>query len=424
MNVPVGRTPATGGVVDDLDVNRNASTLVSVHEGQLTISSLASLSGPVVETTLLHPAHPVIQFGWAVAVAADAPVVAVHAFNLTHRFVCTARFNGTMWRLDPGIVLGLSPVDASQPSGHPNEMQGWELALDAAGRTLAVAAPSSYTNQYSGWVYVFVDDAPPGSPEPAWRQSAVLTSGGALIGNVLQFGASLAMTPDAQTIIVGAPLYLNLGAVYVFGRTGPGTYMQIVRLSSSNSDFGATRVAISADGAAIASRSVNNLVYRYVRVVGPPHYVEDVMLMCSSAGAPKCDGDVAMAPVGGEDIFVGESTASESGETYRFRFVGGLWVGSKLPRSGLTEFRYVGSGGRIALSGTGRLLYVTNANPRLLTDPGRRQLEGAGSRTARALTSRAVDDVVDDRDDALAASSRRELGGKYLSGMTYVPDCV
>jgi hypothetical protein len=174
-----------------------------------------------------------------------------------------------------------------KPSNPQRSAQfGWVVALSADGNTLAVSAvweSSGATgvngNQddrsvpQAGAVYVFVRSA------GLWRQQAYLKASNTgeagtseQIGEGDQFGFSLALSADGNTLAVGATgedssaaginrlafqtdnQAPNSGAVYVFVRTGT-TWSQQAYLKASNSeatDLFGYAVALSADGNTLA----------------------------------------------------------------------------------------------------------------------------------------------------------------------------
>jgi hypothetical protein len=143
--------------------------------------------------------------------------------------------NGTTWQQ-------IAYVKASNPG--PNHNFGAAIAID--GDTLAVGAPGENTGSLgSGAVYVFTRDA-----GGDWSQEALLKAD--TIGLNDAFGTSLSLVGD--TLAVGAPgersdatgindadnneNAVGSGAVYLFERTGPGTWNQIAFVKASNTDPG------------------------------------------------------------------------------------------------------------------------------------------------------------------------------------------
>ena len=137
---------------------------------------------------------------------------------------------------------------------------GRSVALSADGSTLAVGAPyvnsSNLTNK-AGQAYVFKR-----AIDGAWTEEANIKASNP--GADDQFGWSLALSADGNTLAVGAigednidNLTSDAGAVYVFKRStdGIGVWTEKAYLKASNSgvldQFGWT-VALSADGSTLA----------------------------------------------------------------------------------------------------------------------------------------------------------------------------
>ena len=153
---------------------------------------------------------------------------------------------------------------------------GDAIALSADGNTLAVAATNESsgvagingdqadnTVAAAGAVYVFVRSG------ATWVQQAYIKASNPDVGD--QFGLSVALSADGNTLVVGAPgessaamgiggdqtdnTTLSAGAVYIFVRSGT-TWTQQAYIKASNpqlaAEFG-TSVALSGDGDALAA---------------------------------------------------------------------------------------------------------------------------------------------------------------------------
>lgn len=144
---------------------------------------------------------------------------------------------------------------------------GAHLALSADGHTLAVGAPSEdglASVLDSGAVYVFA------RVDGAWPQQAYLKASNTSAGD--NFGASVALSADGNTLAIGAPQedssgiggnqadnsVLDAGAVYVFGRENGAAWLQqsYLKASPAGSDYFGYSLALSADGEALAVGAV------------------------------------------------------------------------------------------------------------------------------------------------------------------------
>jgi len=153
-----------------------------------------------------------------------------------------------------------------------NDQFGQGVALSGDGNTLAVGAINEASNatgiggnqdnnaSSSGAVYVFVRDG-----AGAWSQQAYVKASNTGVND--QFGLSVALSGDGNTLAVGAYLEdsnatgiggnqannsaLQSGAVYVFVRDGAGAWSQQAYVKASNTaaeDLFGNRVALSLSG--------------------------------------------------------------------------------------------------------------------------------------------------------------------------------
>jgi hypothetical protein len=318
---------------------------------------------------------------------------------------------------DGGSPLGgPTYIKASNPGDSDNF--GYALDLSADGATLAVGAwleDSSATGingdqtndaaTLSGAVYVFRRSA-----GGVWSQEAYLKASNT--GADDYFGYALALSADGVTLAVGARgedssartiggdqtnnAAMNAGAVYVFRRSGTGTWSQEAYVKASNADAGdrfGEMVAISADGTTLAvgaseedsaamgvggsqtSNSSSNSGAVYVfRRSGAGAWAQEAYVKASNTGSPDyfgvsltLSGDGATLAVGafGEDSAAtgvgGDQTSNAvdaAGAVYVFRrSVTSVWSQEAYIKASNTgaadQF-----GLRVALAGDGLTLAV------------------------------------------------------------------
>jgi len=124
---------------------------------------------------------------------------------------------------------------------------GYSVALSADGNTLAAGGPND--NVGIGAVWIFTRSA------GTWTQQGLKLTGTGEIG-AAQFGYSVALSADGNTLAVGGP-YDGVdgddGAVWIFTRTGT-TWTEQMKISSPEADaqFGYS-LALSADGNTLAA---------------------------------------------------------------------------------------------------------------------------------------------------------------------------
>ena len=223
---------------------------------------------------------------------------------------------------------------------------GVSVALSNDGSTLAVGAPLEDSNTTgfntppnefatdSGAVYVFTRDA-----MGTWLQQAYVKASDTAGGD--NFGFTVALSADGNTLAVGAPLEdsgtaADAGAVYVFTRAaGVWTEQQYIKAAfpGAGDRFG-TSVSLSADGNTLA--------------VGAPS--EDSAAL--GVGGNQIDDCGAAAPA---------NCASDSGAAYVFARSGSVWsqqVYLKASNTGPGD----NFGSSVALSGDGNALMVGAIN--------------------------------------------------------------
>jgi hypothetical protein len=131
----------------------------------------------------------------------------------------------------------------------PGDSQGGDffgasVRLSSDGRTAIVGA--SQKNQFIGAAYVFVDKG------GRWKQTAKLLASDGQIDD--QFGSSVAIAGNGDTIVVGAPFHDTLvGAAYVFTNRG-GSWTQTDEVTDKGGapgDFFGSSIALSTDGSTL-----------------------------------------------------------------------------------------------------------------------------------------------------------------------------
>ncbi len=221
---------------------------------------------------------------------------------------------------------------------------GWTLAASADGSTLAIAAireaskatgidgDQTDTSAQSGAVYVF------GRSGSSWAQQGYLKPSNT--GPSFDFGVSLALSADGNTLAVGASGERSLatgingnqsdtsgascGAVYVFSRTG-STWVQQAYLKASNTnsgDYFGYSVALGADGNTLAVGAFNE--------------------------------DSKATGIGGNQA---DNSAIDSGAVYVFSRTGSAWVHQAYLKPSVTRASQA-FGHSVALSADGSTLAV------------------------------------------------------------------
>lgn len=223
------------------------------------------------------------EFGSAVAISSDGNTLAVAALGEDsgatgingNQADNAASFSGAVYIFARIGGLWSQQAYVKASNTEPGDVFGFSLALSADGNTLAVgtaaedsAATGIDGNQAdnslsaAGAVYVFTRSG------AAWSQQAYVKASNTDAGD--NFGRSVALSPDGNTLAVGAIAEdsfatgingdqannagTNTGAVYVFTRSG-AVWTQQAYIKASNPDFSdnfGAAVALGAGGDTLA----------------------------------------------------------------------------------------------------------------------------------------------------------------------------
>jgi hypothetical protein len=303
--------------------------------------------------------------------------------------------NGASWSQQAYIKPSNTPV--------ANLFFGRSLSLSADGNTLAVGATGdSAVNFSSGATYIFGRSA-----GAIWTQQAYLKASNA--GTNDQFGGSLALSADGNTLGVGASFeqsnatgingnqsdnsLSSAGAVYVFTRTS-GTWAQQAYVKASNTgigDYFGWRVSLSDDGNTMAVNAIgesssatgingtqadntatsSGAVYIFSRVAST--WTQQAYIKASNTATDDYFGYALQLSGDGNTLGVGaygedsaamgingnqfDDTAARSGAVYVFARHGMTWAQEAYVKASNTGAND-GFGWSLALSSDGNSLFV------------------------------------------------------------------
>ncbi len=153
---------------------------------------------------------------------------------------------GTTWSAQGGKLIGKEEIGAGESIGGKGQV-GYSVALSSDGNTALIGGPADVSagSLSAGAAWVFTRSG------GIWtQQGARLTAGGEIDGG--EFGASVALSSDGNTALIGGPNDNNgLGAAWAFTRSGGVWTQQGTKLTGSGESglakFGAS-VALSSDG--------------------------------------------------------------------------------------------------------------------------------------------------------------------------------
>ena len=183
-------------------------------------------------------------FGYSVALSADGTTALVGAPAVDHDAGAAYVFHVS----DPGSwSSSATPTATLTHASTGIKLLGYTAVLSADGTTAFVSAPGA-----GGAIYVFHVSA-----EDAWTSSSTPTAT-LKVGNAFNLGiGKLALSTDATTLVVGAPLYnAQAGGAYVFHASSEAAWTSVstptatltYAAESGSDSYVGSAVAISGDG--------------------------------------------------------------------------------------------------------------------------------------------------------------------------------
>jgi hypothetical protein len=229
--------------------------------------------------------------------------------------------------------------------------QGAAAALSADGYTAIVGGPGDNGNIGAAWIYTFNSGV--------WTQQAKLVGTG---GGAAEQGASVAISADGNTAIVGGPhATSNAGAAWIFTRSGNVWTEQGSKLVGTGGGANAGQgysVSISADGntaivGAPGTASDTGAAWIFVRSGGVWTQHGSKLVGTGASGAAVQGWSVALSADGATALVGGPDDKGGAGAAWVYTLSGGVWTqqGSKLVGTGATGPAYQGSA--VALSADG-----------------------------------------------------------------------
>ena len=292
-------------------------------------------------------------FGNSIAISADgntAVVGAPYYGNFGFAFVY-ARTGGTWVAQNTGL----------QTSAIGYSLAGYAVAISADGNTIAVGGYGDISN--AGGVWMFVRSG------TSWVAQGSKLVGAGEVG-AGDFGFSLALSADGNTLVAGAQLDNGgAGAVWVYTRangvwtaqggklTGPGAV--------GGAEFGYS-VALSADGnTLLAGGPVDNAgagaTWTFKRAAGSWSPSGTKLVGTGGTGATQQGIAVAITPDGSTAAVGGNSDNGGAGATWVFTRSGSSWLQQGPRLVGSNGIGISWQGISVALSSDGNTLVVGGA---------------------------------------------------------------
>jgi hypothetical protein len=237
-----------------------------------------------------------------------------------------------------------------------------EFELSSDGNTLVAGAEGDDTspNTNNGSAYVFVRNG------TTWSQQAKIENPDPATND--SFGAAVSISSDGNTISVGARSddaspNTNNGAAYIFVRSGT-TWTQQQKITAndrqSSANFGhSVKLSSSGNLLFVQQISVDKAIYIFKRT--GTTWTQQQKLpnadLVSSYGSPGTSVNMAVNKL--EDILVvgtSSSTVGQTGKTYVYRLVSGIWVESQQLIPTIPDTQFGGNG--IAISEDSNFILV------------------------------------------------------------------
>jgi hypothetical protein len=272
-------------------------------------------------------------FGYAVAMSADGNTVIVGAHKENGNGAAYVfRYSSGTWSQDSTILR------ASNAGG--NDQFGYAIAMSDDGNTVIVGAyledgPTSWSRSSTGAAYVFRYSS------GTWSEDSQILRASDIDINYL-FGISVAMSADGNTVIIGASDKGAHGAAYVL-RYSSGTWSEdstILMASNVGSydEFG-TSVAMSDDGNTVivgarkergATNNTTNSGAAYVFRYSSGTWSQDSQILrASNVGSYDQFGTSVAMSRDGNTVIVGspleDGQGADAGAVYVFRYSSGTW---------------------------------------------------------------------------------------------------
>ncbi len=262
-----------------------------------------------------------------------------------------------------------SKLVGTEASDVQRPQQGTSVAISADGNTLAVGGPND-DNIGATWIFTRTGDV--------WAQQGSKLVGTGGTGNPFQ-GSAVSISPDGNTLVVGAPNNNSgVGAVWLFGRSSGVWTQQGLLIDSGN--IGAsgqgTSVCLSADGNTLAvggpgDNSGIGATWIYIRIDNVWYY-QTKLVATGSIGAAAQGRSVSLSS-DGNTLTVGGNTDNAN--------IGAVWIFTRSGTIWTQSYKTVGyepsapsnvyrQGGTIAISGDGNTI-VTGSIPSITSSSER-----------------------------------------------------
>ncbi len=261
--------------------------------------------------------------------------------------------NGNVWSQQGDKLVGSGAIWGAK--------QGSSLALSSDGDTAIIGGPTDNGNTGAVWVFT--------RSNGVWtQQGSKLVPSEIPLGGTDWVGASVALSGDGDTAIIGAPMHGGAGGSWVFTRRAGVWAQQSGRLlGSGNAQLPeqGTSVAISADGntAIVGGPWDGNSIgvgaaWIFVRTAGVWTQQGSELVGTGAIGASSQGSSVALSPDGNTAFVGGPGDNGNVGAVWVYTRSQNVWTqqGNKLIGAGAVGGASQGTS--VASSGDGNMLVV------------------------------------------------------------------
>ena len=264
--------------------------------------------------------------GWSVALSADGNTAIVGG-------LADNRITGAAWVYTRSNSVWTQQSKLAGTGAVGSAGQGWSVALSDDGNTAIVGGPFDTSNTGAAWVFT--------RSNGVWTQQGNKLVGSGAVGDARQ-GASVALSDDGNTAIVGGPFdNWNTGAAWVFTRSNGVWTQQRSKLVGTGAvgDAGqGASVALSADGnTAIVGGPVDNsntgAAWVYTRSGGVWTQLDNKLIGAGAVGNARQGASVALSADGSTAIVGGPFDNLNTGAAWVYACSGTGW-GTKLVGTG------------------------------------------------------------------------------------------
>jgi hypothetical protein len=297
----------------------------------LSGNARASLAAGGRSIVLSHAGRPVLRYGGLRATDARGRVLHSWLALQGGRVLLRVNSRGAAYplRIDPLVQQGEKLTSGETLHGLYGELFGASVALSADGNTALIGAPQTLETPGAAWVFT--------RSGSSWALQGPKLVGSGQSGDGQFFGASVALSADGNTALIGGSQdNFSNGAAWVFTRSGSTWTQQGAKLTGTGVSgvafFGAS-VALSADGnTALIGGYLNGAAWVFTRS-GSSWTQQGAEL---TAGEGEFGRSVALSADGNTALIGAPRESAAAGSAWVFTRSGSTWTqqGAKLTGTG------------------------------------------------------------------------------------------